>query len=171
MHEAPSTRTARRLAFLATAILVVAFDQLTKQLALSELADGNIDLVGSLRLNLTFNDGAAFSVGSGKTTGIALVAAAVSVLVAWLGLRANRTMTAVGYGFVFGGAAGNLVDRALRAGDGFLGGRVVDFVDLQWWAVFNLADAALWVGIGLLVLDSWRERAPDGAPEEREQPA
>ncbi|MDP1819533.1 MAG: signal peptidase II [Acidimicrobiales bacterium] len=158
MDQAPSTRRGRRLAFLATAAAVVAADQLTKQLALSELADGPVDLIGSLRLNLTFNDGAAFSIGSGRTTGIALLALAVSGVVAWLGLRAVRSMAAVGYGFVFGGAVGNLVDRALRAGDGFLGGRVVDFVDLQWWAVFNLADAALWVGIGLLLVDAWREQ-------------
>jgi signal peptidase II len=58
---------------------------------------------------------------------------------------------------VLGGALGNVVDRALRDGDGFLGGRVVDFVDLGFWPVFNLADAALWVGIGLLVLASLRE--------------
>jgi signal peptidase II len=62
---------------------------------------------------------------------------------------------------VLGGALGNLVDRAFRAGDGILGGHVVDFVDLQWWPVFNVADTALWVGIGLLVLSSWRE------PEQR----
>ena len=57
---------------------------------------------------------------------------------------------------MLGGALGNLADRAFRAGDGFLGGRVVDMVDVQWWPVFNVADAALWVGIGVLVLDSIR---------------
>ena len=39
-----------------------------------------------------------------------------------------------------GGALGNLIDRAFREGDGFLGGAVVDFIDLQWWPVFNVAD-------------------------------
>lgn len=148
---------------MATAGIVVALDQLTKQLALTGLADGTIDLVGSLRLNLTFNDGAAFSIGSGKTSWIAAVASGVACLVGWLGLRASRRLTAVGYGFVFGGAVGNLLDRAVRAGDGLLGGRVVDFVDLQWWAVFNLADAALWVGIAVLAVDSWREREHSGS--------
>jgi len=51
---------------------------------------------------------------------------------------------------------GNLSDRLLRAGDGFLGGAVVDFVDLQWWPVFNVADAAVVVGGLMLVLDSMR---------------
>ena len=64
-----------------------------------------------------------------------------------------------GSGILLGGALGNLIDRAFRAGDGFLGGRVVDMVDLQWWPVFNVADAALWVGIGVLVLDSLRDGA------------
>jgi signal peptidase II len=45
----------------------------------------------------------------------------------------------------------------LRAGDGVLGGRVVDFIDVQWWPVFNVADMALWVGIGLLFLAALRE--------------
>jgi signal peptidase II len=137
--------------------VVVALDQLTKQLALSTLDDGPVDLVGSLRLALTFNDGAAFNFGSGRTTGIALLALAISAVIVVLGLRADRTAVAVGYGVVLGGALGNVLDRAFRAGDGFLGGRVVDFVDPGWWPVFNLADAALWVGIGLLLLASLRE--------------
>ena len=137
--------------------MVVGLDQLTKQLALTELRDGPVELVGSLRLVLTFNDGAAFSLGSGRTTWIALVAAGVALLLAGLGLRAERGPVAVGYGVVFGGATGNLVDRLLRDGDGFLGGRVVDFVDLGWWPVFNVADASLWVGIGILLIASIRE--------------
>jgi signal peptidase II len=153
----PRSRRARRSAFAVAAAVVVALDQLTKQVALSTLDDGPVELVGSLRLALTFNDGAAFNLGSGRTGGIALLAVAISVVIAVLGLRADRTAAAVGYGIVLGGALGNVVDRALRDGDGFLGGRVVDFVDLGFWPVFNLADAALWVGIGLLVLASLRE--------------
>jgi signal peptidase II len=150
----------RRVAFAIAAAVVVALDQLTKQLALSGLDDGPIDLVGSLRLRLTFNDGAAFSFGSGRTTWIALVASAVAIGIAVLGLRAARTSLSVGYGTIFGGALGNLLDRALRDGDGFMGGRVVDFVDPQWWPVFNVADAALWVGIAILVVATIREPDP-----------
>ena len=51
---------------------------------------------------------------------------------------------------------GNLIDRAFRAGDGFLGGAVVDFIDLQWWPVFNVADAAIVVGALLLFGTQWR---------------
>jgi signal peptidase II len=146
-----------RAAFFAAAAGVVLLDQLTKHLALRELSDGPTDLVGSLRLNLTFNDGAAFSLGAGRTAWITLVAAVVAVLIIRLGLRADRALWAVGLGVVLGGAVGNLVDRFLRAGDGFGGGHVVDFIDLQWWPVFNVADMSLWVGIGLLLISSWRD--------------
>ena len=150
----------RRVAFAVATAVVAGLDQLTKQLALTGLDDGPIDLVGSLRLALTFNDGAAFSFGAGRTTAIALLASAVAIGIAVIGLRADRTVLAVGYGVIFGGAVGNLLDRAFRDGDGFLGGRVVDFVDLQWWPVFNLADASLWVGIAILLVATLREPAP-----------
>jgi len=65
---------------------------------------------------------------------------------------------------VLGGALGNLGDRMFRAGDGFLGGAVIDFVDVQWWPVFNLADASLCVGAVLLALTAREEpaHAPSG---------
>ena len=143
--------------FAAAAGLVVALDQLTKQWALSALADGPIDLVGSLRLKLVFNDSAAFSLGGGNTTLIAVIGVAVVAVIVRMGLRADRRPWALGLGIILGGALGNLSDRAFRDGDGFLGGRVVDMVDLQWWPVFNLADAALWVGIAVLFLASLRD--------------
>jgi signal peptidase II len=161
---APLTR--HRLAFFGAAAVVVGLDQLTKQLALSELTDGPVHLVGSLRLALAFNDGAAFSLGSGRTGAIAFVALGVALVLLWLGWRATRAGYAVGFGVVLGGALGNLADRALRDGDGVLGGRVVDFVDLRWWPVFNLADASLWVGIAILLVTSWRDGERDAAADE-----
>ena len=83
----------------------------------------------------------------------------VVAVIVRMGWRAERRGWALGLGIVLGGALGNLTDRAFRAGDGFLGGQVVDMVDLQWWPVFNLADAALWVGIGVLLLASRHEPA------------
>jgi signal peptidase II len=142
--------------FAAAAAVVVVLDQLTKQWALSALADGPIDLVGSLRLALVFNDRAAFSLGFGSTTTIALTGCVLVGVILYFGLRAESRGWALGMGILLGGALGNLADRAFRAGEGFLGGRVVDMVDLQWWPVFNLADVALWVGVGVLLLTSWR---------------
>ncbi|MEO7428556.1 MAG: signal peptidase II [Acidimicrobiales bacterium] len=150
-----------RVAFGLAAATVIALDQLTKHWALAALQDGPIDLIGSLRLNLTFNDGAAFSIGAGRTRLISLVALAVVGFIVRYGLRADRRLVAVGVGVILGGALGNLLDRAVRSGDGFLGGRVVDFIDLQWWPVFNVADMSLWVGIGLLVIATWRQPGSD----------
>lgn len=154
--ELPATPR-HRTAFAAAALVAIALDQLSKHWALAALDDGAIESVGSLRLKLTFNDGAAFSIGSGHTTLISLVALAVAAVLVRLGLQAERRLWAVGLGAILGGAVGNLVDRAFRAGDGFLGGRVVDFIDLQWWPVFNVADVSLWVGIGLLGIASLRQ--------------
>lgn len=139
------------------AVVVYVLDQATKHWALQDLQDGPIDLVGSLRLNLAFNTGAAFSGGTGLGP---LIAVVVFVVVILLILGRHRVIdSAVGtvaVGMIAGGAVGNLSDRLLRAGDGFLGGAVVDFVDLQWWPVFNVADAAVVVGGLMLVLDSMR---------------
>ena len=148
--------------FFGAAAVVAVLDQLTKQWALSALADGPVDLVGSLRLNLVFNDRAAFSLGFGSTTAIALIGCTMVVVLVVMGVRAEQRAWALGLGIILGGALGNLSDRAFRAGDGFLGGRVVDMVDLQWWPVFNLADVALWVGIAVLLMAS--RRTPDDLP-------
>jgi cytochrome bd-type quinol oxidase subunit 2 len=67
-------------------------------------------------------------------------------------------------GLVLGGALGNLLDRLFREGHGFLGGRVVDFVDIQMWPVWNVADMAISVGAVLLALtaDAGRsEQSPE----------
>jgi signal peptidase II len=145
------------VAVLSAVAVVIGLDQLTKQAALSGLDDGPIDLPGSFRLLLTFNDSAAFSLGGGRTTWIAVLGCVITLVILTLGLRADDRRTAVGYGVLAGGAAGNLVDRAFRSGQGVLGGRVVDFVDPGWWPVFNLADSALWVGIALLLLAARRQ--------------
>ncbi len=80
------------------------------------------------------------------------------------GRSATRPIVAVATGLVVGGAIGNLLDRALREGDGFLGGGVVDFIDLQWWPIFNVADSAIVVGAVLLFLSQLREDEPS-APD------
>ena len=89
----------------------------------------------------------------------------VAVLVR-MGLTAETPRrSAVGSGVVLGGALGNLIDRALRDGHGFLGGRVVDFIDLQWWPVFNVADASPrgWASACSCSLRSARRRPRDAA--------
>lgn len=160
--RASDTRSATRnvLVALGVAAAVVVLDQLTKSWAVRALADDHtIDLVGSLRFNLAFNTGASFSMGAG----LGPVFAAIVVVVVVLLLRYARHVTSavglIAVGMVVGGAIGNVVDRIFRAGvgddRGFLGGAVVDFVDLQWWPIFNVADIGVVVGAILLVVTSW----------------
>ncbi len=148
------SRRRHNLVLLGVAALVLAVDQLTKWWALETLADRDIDLVWTLRLNLVHNTGAAFGLGQGLETVIAVVALLFVAVVAWASWGGRRlSLPPALLGMVLGGAVGNLADRAVRAGDGFLGGAVVDFIDLQWWPVFNAADAAIVVaGIALVLI-------------------
>jgi signal peptidase II len=143
------------------ALVVYVLDQATKHWALHDLQGGPIDIVGSLRLKLAFNTGAAFSGGTGLGPVIGIV---VFLIVVVLILGRHRVIdSAVGtvaVGMIAGGAIGNLSDRLFRAGDGFLGGAVVDFIDVQWWPVFNVADAAVVLGGLMLVIESVRADSP-----------
>ena len=139
---------------VAVAALVVLVDQLTKTWAVNALDDGHdVDVIWTLRFHLTFNGGMAFSQGRGLGPVIGIVAIIVVVILLVSLRRTGSTVAAVAVGLVVGGAAGNILDRLFRSGDGFLKGEVVDFIDLQWWPVFNVADAAVVIG-GILLLVS-----------------
>jgi len=71
----------------------------------------------------------------------------------WQILRETRPGRTILMGVILGGAIGNLIDRALRANNGILSGRVIDFIDVSWYAVFNLADMFVVVGAITLVID------------------
>ena len=147
--------TSLRRSSLAVASGVVALDQITKHWAVSSLNDGRvIDVLGSLRFNLSFNRGMAFSQGTGIGPIIGVLGMLVVVYLL-IGMRRSSVSGAVFVGLVAGGAAGNIVDRLFR-GEAWLHGAVVDFIDLQWWPVFNIADAAICIGGALLVFASFR---------------
>lgn len=136
--------------------LVVAIDQLTKVWAVHALEDGPIDVVGeTVRLRLTRNPGAAFSNFQGYTPLLALLAAGVTVFLVRAVRRETDRWTLAGLVLVLAGALGNLVDRIVRD-PGFLSGEVIDFVQVGWWPVFNVADAAITVGAVLLIVRSLR---------------
>ncbi len=162
MTEAPVAPPRRRLGTVAgVAAVIIALDQMSKWWAVRALADGDqVDLIGSLRLRLTSNTGAAFSIGDGRNLGplIAVLALVVVGFLVATGDSARHRLGALAVGLVAGGAVGNLADRAFRdlPGSGLLGGAVVDFIDLQWWPVFNVADAAIVVGAITLVAASLR---------------
>jgi signal peptidase II len=140
---------------VAIALAVIALDQLTKHWAVSSLGtDREIDLFWTLRLNLAFNNGMAFGQGQGFGPVIAVIATVVIVYLL-VSLQSEASpMGTIGMGLLIGGAAGNLIDRLFRGDDGFLQGGVVDFIDFQWFPIFNIADIAINVGAALLILNS-----------------
>lgn len=136
-------------------------------------------LGGALYLVVFRNSGAAFSLGTGLTWLLSLIAVGVVVVIVRLASRLRSAGWAFGLGLVLGGALGNLVDRLLRA-PGPLRGHVVDFLSLlapdgSVWPVFNLADSAIVCGGLLLVFlaatgrdfDGTRSSRIPGGPEAR----
>jgi signal peptidase II len=138
---------------VAAAVLVV--DQLTKQWALSALADGPIELFGAVRLLLTFNSAGAFGLGGAAVPFLAVAALGLVVFMASSGTMTRSPLLATAVGLVLGGAFGNVADRLFR-GRGWLQGAVVDFIDVGPWPVFNVADTAITCGCVLLVWAGWR---------------
>jgi signal peptidase II len=144
---------------LILSLLVIAADQATKLWVLAALQPREVIPVGpAFNLTLVFNEGAAFSflagAGGWQRWFFVGVAVAVStVLIVWLWrLKPEERLTAAGLSLVAGGALGNLIDRLAY-------GRVVDFLDFYWrawhWPAFNVADSAITVGVGLLLLEAF----------------
>jgi signal peptidase II len=147
----PGTKTRLTPLVIVVAAVVVVADQLTKWWAVRTLDDRDIDLFWTLRFHLVRNSGAAFSLAGGRGGLVAILAIGVVIALIGFGRAIDTKIGAVALGLVLGGAAGNIIDRIFREGGGFLGGAVIDFVDPQWWPVFNVADAAVSIG-GLLII-------------------
>ena len=141
---------------------VLALDQLTKVVAVAVLHSGPVHVVGPLRLALVYNQAGAFGLGGAFVPFLAVAALAVVLGMATTGSATTRPMVAVALGMLLGGAFGNVVDRLFRGSGGFLQGGVVDFVDVGFWPVFNLADSAITCGCALLL---WANREPKVKPE------
>jgi len=157
----PSHSARRRVGlFAAVALLAYAADVVTKIVAVDVLTgQPPVSVLGEfLQLRLTRNPGAAFSLGTGATLVLSLVSVAVVLVVVWLARRVRSPLWAVALGLLLGGAAGNLTDRVLRepAPGEPLQGHVVDFLELPNWPVFNLADSAIVLAAGLIILQSFR---------------
>lgn len=158
--NASSRRGVILAAGVAAAVLLV--DQITKAWAETALADGKaLHVMWTLRFLLHHNSGMAFSQGLGKGPLIAVVALVVVGFLAWSLRQPRSRLYALCVGLVMGGALGNVIDRLVRAEDGFLSGRVIDFIDFQWWPVFNVADMGVVVGAACLMYESWRHGRRD----------
>lgn len=147
-------------------LFIVALDQSSKWVVDHTLQlYQSVPLMPSFQLTYLRNEGAAFSFlsSAGGWQRWFFVALALTSSVAigiWLG-RLNRTQTreAIGWALVLGGAIGNLIDRLLW-------GYVIDFLDVYYgnwhWPAFNVADSAITVGVGLLLLDAFRTPKSEG---------
>jgi signal peptidase II len=156
-------------AVLALAGAVVALDQVAKVIALDRLPPGVSVVVTSwLNLTLVMNPGLAFGLLGGVPLAWRWIVAALSIVALVVLARvALRVLPAGGWpgqvavAFIFGGAVGNLIDRARF-------GAVVDFVDVHWrgyhWPAFNVADSAISVGVVLLAFRLLRDRPPAPSP-------
>jgi signal peptidase II len=147
----------RRLGIVGVAAVVIALDQASKTWALHHAQDPK-HVIWTLRLAVTFNSGTAFGLGQNSTSIIIGGVVILVVVLLGVGRSASRNATwpaVVAMGLLLGGAMGNLADRLVR----HHGGAVIDFIDLRWWPVFNLADASITVGAVLLAAVLYRVRA------------
>ena len=149
--------------FAGVALFAYVADVVTKVVAVEMLANSPaIPVVGDLlTLRLTRNPGAAFSLGTSATFALSVISIVVVIVVIVLGRRVASPMWAVALGLLLGGAAGNLTDRLLRE-PAPMRGHVVDFLELPNWPVFNLADSAIVLAAGLIILQSFRGVQIDG---------
>lgn len=139
VHPVNRRSLVQRSAVIVTA--AVALDQITKWWAESALDNGRvINVLPTLEFDLSYNSGFSFGTGSGLGPWIGLIVIAMCGFLGWLIVNAETRLRAAIAATILGGAISNLLDRIFRADDGVLSGEVVDFIDVTWYAVFNVAD-------------------------------
>ncbi len=152
----PAASAARRAFIVVAAGIVIAADQASKTWALHHTTQDR-HVLGPLWFTLTFNKGAAFSLGAGVAPVIEAVVIMLVVALILFGGHASRQARwslVGGLGLLVGGAASNLIDRVVRNHHG----AVIDFVDAvrighhDYWPVFNVADASVVVGAIVVAL-------------------
>ena len=133
-------------AAIATAGIVVAIDQATKQLAITDIDRGEqVNVFFGLDFTNTRNSGVAFGAFAGGGAVVAvLIGVSLALLVGYFALHRDMPLLWLPVGLLLGGALGNLADRARD-------GAVIDFIDPVAWPAFNLADACIVVGVFLLL--------------------
>ncbi|MAW81733.1 MAG: signal peptidase II [Parvularcula sp.] len=151
---------------VALAAVIIVLDQASKLwivhgLDLPRLE--KIEISGIFDLTYVENRGASFGMLHGLRWLLAIISLGVSLGLAWWLGRLKRPIAVIGVGLIIGGALGNLYDRLAY-------GYVVDFLDFSglWFPwVFNIADAAINVGIAFLLLDAWKTGEGDKAGAEK----
>lgn len=152
------------------AVAVVLLDRVTKFWAEQALVPGEAtELLGPLlQLRLIYNPGAAFSMLTNATWVFALISSGFCVAVVWYAWRIQHRGIAIAVGAVLGGAFGNLIDRLTRE-PGFGRGLVVDFLELPYWPVFNVADMGVFLGVCALLWLMYRGYELDGTKRQRDE--
>jgi signal peptidase II len=145
-------------AALATAGVVVAVDQATKQLAISEIERGeDVNVFLGLDITNARNTGVAFGAleGGGALVAI-LIGLSLTLLLGYFAVNREKPWLWLAVGLLVGGALGNLADRARI-------GAVIDFIDPVAWPAFNVADSCIVIGVvALLYVVEGRERRARG---------
>jgi signal peptidase II len=133
-------------AAVATAGLVVAVDQVTKQLVVTNIAQAEqVSVIPGLDLTYTRNTGVAFGALAGGGLIVALlIGLSLALLIGYFAANKDKPLLWLPVGMLLGGALGNLADRARV-------GAVVDFIDPVAWPAFNIADSCIVVGVFLLL--------------------
>jgi signal peptidase II len=145
---------------MVVAAVIIIIDVATKHWAVNELAGNReIHVLWTLQWNLSFNTGMAFSKGQGLGPVIALLAVLIVIVLVVGSAHVESRLARFAAGMLIGGAVGNLGDRLFR-GDGWLHGAVVDFIDFQWFPIFNVADIGVTVGATLFALASLLDGRP-----------
>lgn len=137
----------KRLTFFLIALIVVALDQVSKFFIRANMNLGqSIPEEGFFRITYGTNTGGVFGLFANQAFLITLTAivGVAAILVYSRYPQANRVLVRVALGLLLGGAVGNLIDR-IRFG------KVVDFIDVGAWPVFNVADSAVVVGVILII--------------------
>lgn len=149
----PRRNTPARTVVAAWILVIAVIDQLTKYVAIQTLSDGQTrPFIGTLvQWRLSYNPGAAFSMGENSTWLFTTLQIAAIIGCLWYAGRVRGGLQLLGLGLIAGGAAGNLIDRLTRE-PGFYHGHVVDFIWLQNFAIFNVADMAITFGVIAIVL-------------------
>lgn len=135
------------------ALAVIAADQLTKLWAEQALTQGErTPLLGDLLgLQLAYNAGAAFSLGTGVTWIFTILAGVGTLIAVWFAWRVRSRAWAICIGLLLGGATTHFLDRLLRA-PAFGQGHVVDFIAYYNWFIGNIADIAIFAGAVMLLV-------------------
>ena len=136
---------------LIAAVLLVAVDQITKYIALTQLKPiGSVTFIdGFMDFTFVENRGAAFGIFSGKTWLLLVISIIICAVLVWATTKMPKTKEyrklRVTFVLILSGAVGNIIDRALR-------GYVVDFFEFTFikWPVFNMAD--IYVVVGTIVM-------------------